>query len=147
EVRAEDDDLVRTLAPGNLADDVRRLAVRTPAAVEREADAHGPAPREEVREHVGVGDRERGRGDLRGAVPVVEVAGVGKAVVVGADRTDEHADGADRGRARRPLGAVYDGLAVAGAVLRTLGPDVVEDDAAADRVPLRLELLPGSHAH
>ena len=45
EVRAEQDDLLRPLAAGDLADDVGRLGVRQRPAPEREAHAHGTAPR------------------------------------------------------------------------------------------------------
>ena len=146
EVRAEDDDFVRRLAARDLSDHVGRFGVGPHAAGEREPHPHGPAAGEEAREQIRVRDRERGRRNLRSVLRVLERSRVGKAVGVGADRTHQDGGRTEPPRARRALGTIDDGLAVARSVLRALHRNVEEDDLVRDGALPRFELLERPHA-
>ena len=141
QVRAEQHDLLGRLAARDLPDHVGRLRVGQRAAGQREAHAHRPAPRQ-PRQQAGVGRRERGGGDRRDVLLVVRPTGVRQAAVVGADRAHQEPDRAElRERRGRSVGTHASGRAVARAVGRARRLPVDEGDLAADRVPLRGELL------
>ena len=114
EVRADQDNLAGLVAPGHLAHHVGAVGVGQQPGREQQVHARGPVLLEHAVQRLGVRDRERRGRDL--VVVLALAAGVGHAIVIGADRPDEQRHGAHRlcrARAGRPR---RDGLAVAAAV-------------------------------
>ena len=135
---ADDDDLVGTLAPADLADDVGRVGVGQELGLHLQPDPDLRAAVLHALQPLGVLGRDRRRRDLRRALGVAQRAGVRRAQAGRADRADEHGDGAERGRARWSGGAVLHRLAV------VRERDVEEDDLAARGGAGRVELVEGA---
>ena len=139
EVRADQHDLAGPLAAGHLADHVGALGVGQGVGGERQVHAHRLPLGEDAVERLRVGDRERRGGDL---VLVLGLgAGVRQAVVVRADRAQEHGHRAELRGLPGAVVAVAHGLAVAGTVARPAHLGIEEDDLPAHRVGAELPQL------
>ena len=129
---ADQHDLLRPAAPGDLADHVLRGVLAIPAGVH--GQAHGDrTARQQARELVGIGNAQRRRRYRGESFVVAGDAGVRHAVVVGAGRTHQEAAGALADRRRWALGAHRAALAVAAAVARGRHLVVDEGDLAGER--------------
>jgi hypothetical protein len=98
EVAADDDDLVRPLAPAHFRDDVRRLDVGVHGGIHRQAETHSLAPRGHACQTRRVFPRNRRRRDPRHTVAIDQHAGVRRAKAFRPNRSNERRDRAGRRR-------------------------------------------------
>lgn len=147
-MRSQQHDLVRLAAAPDLADHVGRLRLRPVSASQREADADRLSQPDQPLEHLGVGNGERRRRDLRDLGQKVHRPRVRQPVVIRADRPDEHSGRAEPRRPRGPFRAHIHRVPVPARLGRPLHPLVEENDLPRHgRRPLRVQLFERRHLH
>src|SRR6185503_19031691 len=118
EMTADEEDRRFGVAPGNLGDDIARLAVFAALADQSQVHDDGLAAIEDTDQLLGIRDRKRASRDRFRPIGEILNSGVRVAVVVGADRADDDPDRSLQRGNRRPLPPGSAELSIARAVLR-----------------------------